>query len=1041
MKKLIIFGLMAVILAGFSSALFSDSFEGYTITVPYSASAGLWDLNIYDAYYRTIGYPLYLSAYPNVFLGNASALSGKNYATAGSRWDLLTNPGPFRGQNTLVRRELQSSDRVISGIAKLEIVEYPACSNGGIGSTQCASYYLLVDDNFEINNTYYGNDSTSALLCDFGQTYEVSTYGDNHNCDAIIAGWRHRASAAPTCIINNLEVWDPEAKNWTDYVPDIYGPSTNETITSGLCSVAVTVSGRPQIVINYGAAEITYRLMNGLNMNAGSVMSYHNTIYFAPIDRADSLIVGAGMFSAGASGDSSATVFDNWRFGTGTSANTAPIASFTSISPSNPGEEDSLQCYYTYYDANGDPDQSEQKWFINGNYYGSDMILLPGTFSAGDTVTCVIDVYDGFTHGTPGQATISNILVGTQPESGAFVVDQQLITNWGSQLNCTWRFTSIIGVHTDNSTYTWNVDGAPTGIANMPLNASEYAEGDAVMCIVTPSNGTIQYVPVVASIVVGQTGYNYASRALCLDPDDLSVYSSAVIQDNENTNITKLIVSDITGDGREDYLSDYLYDMNNEEIIADLGANGWVMPFDPNSDQKTDILYSTGSQVILLESAIKPTVGAYSNEASLDLDCKSVSDNKVQIQFLPSGPSENVKYVLYPSKYGTAYEEHNAIEDNIFTVVGVQSGEFTAKGVVTYYLDNYSQTVAEAECRYVVSVVTPQNCAFDDDFDYSTPINDKVGASSWLVSTMDEITPVNSEITLNGYAAADTLMPCSRNQYVVETIQTIDDTNSDLSYYLSSGNLASYGDTIYTVRFYNGNIYFDGTIIGTYAVGTEFVLEVEISMPATINASQKGTAIVYYSDNKIHTASLQTSAVAGLFSFRNYAGLAKIDRVRILPLTGSSQRIDITATGLADVGQDLDCSGNYGRDAYDVFSAACTTYGTKQIAGTNYCTLADLKQMFSSGRSDSQCFDQALSYCTYISYPLEMGLEKELPYETSKFASACSTELLLTASADSILVPMGNALGNFAKNNLVFVLVVVVLLVVLLPVLMRRKGE
>jgi hypothetical protein len=86
--------------------------------------------------------------------------------------------------------------------------------------------------------------------------------------------------------------------------------------------------------------------------------------------------------------------------------NSTPAVSAAIISPNPATVVDTLVCSASgFTDADGDTDQSNMAWTVNGASAGVDATLVGG-FSGGDSVTCTITPYDGEESGTSVSAMV-----------------------------------------------------------------------------------------------------------------------------------------------------------------------------------------------------------------------------------------------------------------------------------------------------------------------------------------------------------------------------------------------------------------------------------------------------------------------------------------------------------------------------------------------------------------------------------------------------------------------------------------------------------
>ena len=78
-----------------------------------------------------------------------------------------------------------------------------------------------------------------------------------------------------------------------------------------------------------------------------------------------------------------------------TIANTPPIISSVTISPSNANTQDTLTCAQSSTDPDGDALSESFAWRINGNLSSSSNNTLTGPFVTGDSIVCEATVADG----------------------------------------------------------------------------------------------------------------------------------------------------------------------------------------------------------------------------------------------------------------------------------------------------------------------------------------------------------------------------------------------------------------------------------------------------------------------------------------------------------------------------------------------------------------------------------------------------------------------------------------------------------------------
>jgi len=200
-----------------------------------------------------------------------------------------------------------------------------------------------------------------------------------------------------------------------------------------------------------------------------------------------------------------------------TISNSAPTLTGVSITPSDePGVDDTLTCTGDgYSDADGDSDQSTFSWTISGVEVGTSD-TLSGVFAAADTVTCTVTPHDGTDAGTADSATV-------QIENSPPVLDSVNLTPLtaaeGDTFTCTAGTATDADGHSVTLSYAWTVSGSDPGVTDTELGPEYFAADDAVICIVTPNDGTDDGDPVSSNTVtVGNTAPVLDSVTLSPDP-------------------------------------------------------------------------------------------------------------------------------------------------------------------------------------------------------------------------------------------------------------------------------------------------------------------------------------------------------------------------------------------------------------------------------------------------------------------------------------------------------------------------------------------
>jgi hypothetical protein len=212
----------------------------------------------------------------------------------------------------------------------------------------------------------------------------------------------------------------------------------------------------------------------------------------------------AGVFSKGDTVKCKATPSDGMDAGTTktdtvTISNSPPVVSNASIAPDPAGANDTLDCSYSFADADGDSDASSAEWFVNGISAGTGS-SLSGAFLGGDYVECSVTANDGSEDGNTATAAIT--IDNGAPSITSVTISPDPATAQDT-LNCNYSGYYLDG-DPDASTIEWFVGSTSAGTG--ATLASGFNNGDTVTCTVTPSDGLDAGTPMSAQVVIGAIG-------------------------------------------------------------------------------------------------------------------------------------------------------------------------------------------------------------------------------------------------------------------------------------------------------------------------------------------------------------------------------------------------------------------------------------------------------------------------------------------------------------------------------------------------------
>lgn len=180
---------------------------------------------------------------------------------------------------------------------------------------------------------------------------------------------------------------------------------------------------------------------------------------------------------------------DETRSAVVTVRNTPPVLDAVALTPEDPTVDTVLSCVPgASSDADGDGVSLSYAWTVDGTVVPASDATLDGTwFDAGSVVSCAVTPADGFEEGVAVRSPTVTI-VNTPPTVGGVSVTPDT-PRPEEVLTCV-----AVGVEDpdgDTVTYevVWYVDGVEVGTGET-FDTTGYVRGDAVSCVVTPTDGT-----------------------------------------------------------------------------------------------------------------------------------------------------------------------------------------------------------------------------------------------------------------------------------------------------------------------------------------------------------------------------------------------------------------------------------------------------------------------------------------------------------------------------------------------------------------------
>jgi hypothetical protein len=199
-----------------------------------------------------------------------------------------------------------------------------------------------------------------------------------------------------------------------------------------------------------------------------------------------------------------------------TVGNSAPAITGATLGPDPASESDTLTCTPVgESDADGDVVSFVYAWLVSGVDPGtSDSTLTGSHFDRGDTVSCTITPSDGT---DAGASVASNtVTIGNSAPSVTSATIGPDPAFAGDTLVCSYSGYYDGDGDPDASTIAWTVGG--TAVGSGASLSYAIVGGDAVLCTVTPSDGTDTGTDVSAALLVSNSAPSLASVTISPNP-------------------------------------------------------------------------------------------------------------------------------------------------------------------------------------------------------------------------------------------------------------------------------------------------------------------------------------------------------------------------------------------------------------------------------------------------------------------------------------------------------------------------------------------
>lgn len=176
--------------------------------------------------------------------------------------------------------------------------------------------------------------------------------------------------------------------------------------------------------------------------------------------------------------------------------NQVPVASSVNVAPDPAYMNDTLSCNYTYYDPDGDSNQSTFLWYNDSGIIDGqvDVTLTNTYFSRYDNLSCQVTPSDGYDNGTAVNSSI--LMISNIPPSVSDVNITPQPAYPSSTLNCSGIYSDYEGDPESGSTWNWTNQSGLIDIHTQTLDSDYFEAGDNISCIYTPSDGVDYGTPV-----------------------------------------------------------------------------------------------------------------------------------------------------------------------------------------------------------------------------------------------------------------------------------------------------------------------------------------------------------------------------------------------------------------------------------------------------------------------------------------------------------------------------------------------------------------
>lgn len=302
-----------------------------------------------------------------------------------------------------------------------------------------------------------------------------------------------------------------------------------------------------------------------------------------------------------------------------TISNSRPEVTSVTLAPSAPATDEDVTVTITGTDADGDPIDYTTTWSVDGTVVssGSDTTLLSSAFSKGEEVEVSVVPDDGT---DSGDAVTASVIVQNTPPSLASVAIEPSTLAEGDTATCVPSGFVDVDGDAPVYVYAWTVNGSDAG-SGSTLDGSVFSRGDAVLCVVTPSDGEDDGTAVAsASVSIANTAPEVTSISLspsapATDEDVVAtVVASDADGDTVSTTFTWTVDGSVVTGETGDTLPASAF-VKGQEIVATVVPDDGVDSGDP---VRSDPVTAVNSAPTLASASISPSTLAEGDTATCE---------------------------------------------------------------------------------------------------------------------------------------------------------------------------------------------------------------------------------------------------------------------------------------------------------------------------------------------------------------------------------------------------------------------------------------